>query len=560
VSIGGQVHELRQSLRDLSTQCSELPLPLELPGVEDDRRTARELADQIRDYILPRMAKPKAPLLAVLGGPAGVGKSTLVNSLVGRIVSEPSLLRTGVRTPVLVHHPRDDRWFSGRGVGGFFPDLPRVVDGEVDKAGALRLASIPAAPMGMALLDTPDLDSMSEDNRAPAAQLLSAADLCLFVTSAERYADAASWRFLRTIADRGTTLAVVLNRVPESAAQEVREDLAYRLAEAGLSQAPIFVVVEAEPNEHGVLPPAALGRLKNWLAQLPADAATREALVRQTLDGAVHSLVQRAQELANAQEAQVAAAARLRHDAQIAYDKAIERVDQARSGELMRGEALARWREFVDSGEILGSLKVRTHRIRRDLSEAAVSHRRPGREMSVALTHALEVAIANAADRAAQQTEASWRASHIGDTLLGSERMLGASSPDLLRRSGSRIASWQSYLRRLVAKGQQHDQETPRYLSFGPYGLGLILMAMTVAEDDEMAQQLPEQVLKAVYGAAPARSYVRQSARELKTRVAELMAEERSRYDLLLDQLTLTDSSVERLRATIGIVEAGWSW
>jgi hypothetical protein len=85
-------------------------------------------------------------------------------------------------------------------------------------------------------------------------------------------------------------------------------------------------------------------------------------------------------------------------------------------------------------------------------------------------------------------------------------------------------------------------------------------MAMTVAEDDELAQQLPEQVLKAVYGAAPARSYVRQSARELKTRVAELMAEERSRYDQLLDQLSLTDSSVERLRATIGIVEAGWSW
>jgi hypothetical protein len=38
------------------------------------------------------------------------------------------------------------------------------------------------------------------------------------------------------------------------------------------------------------------------------------------------------------------------------------------------------------------------------------------------------------------------------------------------------------------------------------------------------------------------------------------MAEERSRYDQLLDQLSLTDSSVERLRATIGIVEAGWSW
>ena len=43
----------------------------------------RQLLQQLDDYVLPRLRAIDAPLLAVVGGSTGAGKSTLVNSVVG---------------------------------------------------------------------------------------------------------------------------------------------------------------------------------------------------------------------------------------------------------------------------------------------------------------------------------------------------------------------------------------------------------------------------------------------------------------------------------------------
>ena len=64
--------------------------------------------------------------------------------------------------------------------------------------GTLQLVPTPALPQGLALLDSPDIDSVLAENRALANQLLAAADGWLFVTTAARYADAVPWEFLRS--------------------------------------------------------------------------------------------------------------------------------------------------------------------------------------------------------------------------------------------------------------------------------------------------------------------------------------------------------------------------
>lgn len=56
-------------------------LPLDLPDVEERRRQRVELVDQLEDYVLPRLVQIDAPLLAVVGGSTGAGKSTLVSTL-----------------------------------------------------------------------------------------------------------------------------------------------------------------------------------------------------------------------------------------------------------------------------------------------------------------------------------------------------------------------------------------------------------------------------------------------------------------------------------------------
>ncbi|HEX8781428.1 MAG TPA: dynamin family protein, partial [Nocardioides sp.] len=153
----------------------ETGLPLDVPGVEEERRSRTEMVDQLEDYVIPRLMTLDAPMLTVVGGSTGAGKSTLVNSLVGTRVTTPGVLRPTTRSPVLVHHPADAEWF---GQDRLLPDLERV-DRATNDPGALQLVPSEAVPQGLAILDAPDIDSVEEANRTLAAELLAAADLWL---------------------------------------------------------------------------------------------------------------------------------------------------------------------------------------------------------------------------------------------------------------------------------------------------------------------------------------------------------------------------------------------
>src|SRR3954471_20930213 len=177
---------LPDALEQLRDRVAAAPLGLATTGRDTAARTARAVVDQIDDYLLPRLRDLDAPLLTVVGGSTGAGKSTLVNSLLGTPVSPAGVLRPTTRAPVLVCAPADRDAFAGDRV---LPGLARTTgDGEV--TGGLRLVASAALPAGLAVLDAPDVDSVVEANRELAGQLLSAADLWVFVTTAARYADA----------------------------------------------------------------------------------------------------------------------------------------------------------------------------------------------------------------------------------------------------------------------------------------------------------------------------------------------------------------------------------
>src|SRR3954447_15150433 len=173
-------------------------LPLELPDAGASRTARSEMVSQLEDYVIPRVVTRDAPLLAVVGGSTGAGKSTLVNSLVGRNVTESGVLRPTTRSPVLVLNPADAHWF---GADRLLPDLVRVSRPTVDPR-ALQLVPLDVVPQGLAILDAPDIDSVEESNRRLAAELLAAADLWLFVTSAPPDPPHAAGDFLRGGAHR----------------------------------------------------------------------------------------------------------------------------------------------------------------------------------------------------------------------------------------------------------------------------------------------------------------------------------------------------------------------
>src|SRR3954451_11490031 len=272
----------------IGAQLRTVTFDLEVPGVSGGRRVRDEIVAQIDDYLLPRLASMDAPLLIVVGGSTGAGKSTLVNSLVGASVSQSGVLRPTTRAPVLVCHPDDLRWFEDDRV---LPAMNRT-SGRKAAAGGLELAPATGVPAGVALLDSPDIDSVVEANRTLSRQLLAAADAWLFVTTAARYADAVPWELLQAARDRGTALSLVLDRVPPDGADEVADHLRAMMAEQGLKGTELLVVPETSLQD-GRLPTAALAPVRRWLDGLAADATGRADVVRQTLTGALESLPRR---------------------------------------------------------------------------------------------------------------------------------------------------------------------------------------------------------------------------------------------------------------------------
>ena len=265
---GRQLTPLESALTELRAAVAQARLPLPLPGAEEQRKVAEDINRQLDDYVMPRLATIDAPLLAVVGGSTGAGKSTLVNSLVGREVSAPGVIRPTTRAPVLVHHSSDASWFTDDRI---LPGLARSSGAASKDVRSLQLVVDDSIPPGLAILDAPDIDSVVVENRQLAAQLLAAADLWLFVTSAARYADAVPWGFLRAAADRSAAVAVVLDRVPPRAMTEVPPHLGQLMSERGLGDSPLFAVPETTVDAAGLLPASAIQPIRGWLAALAAD-------------------------------------------------------------------------------------------------------------------------------------------------------------------------------------------------------------------------------------------------------------------------------------------------
>ncbi len=550
--------ELVEAIAELRSALAAVALPLEVPGVATARAARREVLGQLDDYVLPRLRQLEAPLLVVVGGSTGAGKSTLVNSLVGRRVSAPGVLRPTTRSPVLVCNPADAAWFEGTRI---LPDLARSSTTTADP-GALQLVTVDTVPAGLAVLDAPDIDSVEAGNRTLAAQLLAAADLWLFVTSAARYADQVPWDFLRSASERSTAVALVLDRVPAGARDEVATHLREMMAARGLAESRLFAVDETPVDGDGLLPAAQVADVRAWLDSLASDAGARAAVVRQTLDGAVVSVARRGAEVAEAHGAQVATVDRLRADATRAYDEAAAEVDEASAdGSLLRGEVLARWQEFVGTGELLRSLESRVGWVR-DRVGGWFSGKPPQvQRVSVAVESGLESLLVEHAEAAAEQARESWGSLEAGRRLLGSAPLdLGRASRSVRPRAERAVRDWQQGVLDMVRTEGADKRSTARFLAFGVNGLAVALMVVVFAHTAGVSgveagiaggsAVVGQKVLEAVFGDEAVRRLAEFARADLARRVRELYADELSRYSDLLDGLDTDPARTERLRAS----------
>jgi hypothetical protein len=557
------VSRLVGALTALRDTLADVRYPLALPGADAAALAATTIARQLDDYLLPRLGRLDAPLLVVVGGSTGAGKSTLVNSLVRAPVSPPGVLRPTTRAPVLVCHPDDAQWFTE---AHLLPHLGRTTDTSADTR-ALRVVAATALNPGLAFLDAPDIDSVVDSNRALAEQLLAAADLWLFVTTAARYADAVPWELLQAARQRGTAIALVLDRVPAGAATAVAPHLTEMLHAHDMGGAPMFVLPESQLDGQGLLPEPAVESMRDWFTSLARSAAARAAVVRQTVDGAIGALGPAVGRLAVAAEQQVLAADALAAGVEAAYRAAEAAVTQGvRDGGLLRGEVLARWQELVGTGEFMRGLQARVARLRDRIAAAVTGRPGPGERLQAAVESGLVTLVRGAAADAAEQAAAAWRAHPAGAALL-TDTDLATSAADLTERIERLVRDWQRGVLELVRTEAGGRLSVARVSAYAVNAFGLVVMVavftatsfiptgaeVAVAGGTTVAAQ---KVLEAIFGDQAVRELADKARRDLVERVRVLLRAEADRYGATLDDAGVDARTADRLRTVAAAVQA----
>jgi energy-coupling factor transporter ATP-binding protein EcfA2 len=558
----------------LRTELDAVRLPLGIDGAAGAETVRRAAVGQLDDYVLPRYRSLDAPLLAVVGGSTGAGKSTLVNALVGHPVTRAGAIRPTTRQPILLHHPDDVEWFTTARVlpglsrttghradpGGPVPADRAGVDPDAGATDTLVMVAEPQLPSGLALLDAPDIDSIADENRRLAAQLLSAADLWIFVTTANRYADAVPWELLLDAAARDITVAVVLDRVPPGVEDEVAADLTALLGRRGLSGAGLFVVTESPLDGDGMLPAGTVAPLQQWLAAIAHDAGSRSEVARRTLNGVVRQLADKAEDMAQAEDDQRQAAARLAGHVESAYGQAREGVLAAtHDGTLLRGEVLSRWQDFVGTGEFFRSLESGIGRLRDRITAFLTGRPAPPEEVETAIETGLHAVLVEQVAAAAEESEERWRQDAAGRGLL-EDRDLSRVPEDFPDRAAAEIRGWQQDLIRLIEEEGAGKRTMARVSALGVNGVAVTLMVVSFASTGGLlgievgiaggTAVVAQKLLESIFGEDAVRRLARRSQQNLVQRVSALLVQDARRFTVLLDEVR-EEEETGQLRALV---------
>ena len=602
--------QLESALLTLRHPIVSLPLTLQASGVDAARAERRKMLSQIDDYLLPRLRQSGAPILVALVGSTGAGKSTLMNSLAGMQVSATGIRRPTTNSPVLACHPSDIHWFAEN---VFLPTLPRVRQQGLampGRDGLLVLAASEGMPRGVALLDTPDIDSVVQAHRAFAHQFLDASDLWLFMTSARRYADAAVWELLQEARDRGAALAIVLSRVPAGSAPQITAHFEAMLEANGLREMRRFMIAETVITDSR-LPAEVSGPVREWLEETAAQEDRRVAVLTQTMAGVLDTFRARIPALAEQVERQVGVRAELHSAVTGAYEAGLADLDEAtRNGSLLRGEILARWQDFAGAGDLMRTLQVRRGRGTGRSKKGMLPIR--AQALKNAIRSSTEALVASIADRAAEEAVARWRQHPAGRALLAGlapagaaevpyspfaaavaaalagassgpdaaapdraavprpERTAGAdvaalarSSPLLARKAAQVISEWQDHVTELVQAQNVTKRSIARIVSFDDEALALVLTIGVLgygasdAAVSEGTAELPQRLLTSLFGAGLLRDIGAGARHDLHDRISLLFATEMQRFTEIVDSAGAPDGTViTELRAASQLLEA----
>lgn len=510
-----------------AARCLAHALERSLQAIPDARRGDAERAlRRLQDVVLPRLEDADAPVLVVVGGSTGSGKSTLVNSLLGRNVSRAGAVRPTTRRPVLICSPQAREWFMSDRV------LPRLAKSSGTGGESLDAITIVVEETlwpAVGIVDAPDIDSVEDGNRRLAGELLDGADLWVFVTTAARYADAVAWKHLEEAASRGLRIAVVLNRMPAGAAQEIREDLAALAQRRGLGEVTIHIV-EEQPLSDGRLPVQAIAPIGAYLEGIGRDAEERAAIVRRSLSGAVSSSLEEAsRSLEAARERHCAFETASQDIAQLVASYARD-VAFSSSDDVLRGEVSSRIAEVLGSWDMTKTVSRVFSGIGSRLKGAIRGQAAPDVQVQRDLTGGLAQRLADQYHRAWQ--EALRRVRPLVDTSSMDELLNVDASAQLARATAQQ---WTREITKIVREQAESSRVSGRMIagSINVVTVSLMVAAFTMTGGltgvevgiAGASAALSQTILEAVFGERTVRSLAQQAREALYRLAAESLSQ-----------------------------------